>query len=195
MALALLQGYYQFGVASYLTDAKVLISAIRNNEIDNTSPYLLKPSNAWNSKKNPSYFSPGHMQLFQGIDAAGATMWGQSITDNYALLVQNQNTTTGLFSDWATAGGTVFGDDKFGYEAVLIPWRLAMGYYWYDQSKAKTLLDKLGTWAITETSNSPDNIFSEYNRSTGALWDASNASAPFTGAFAAAVTTNTDNQA
>jgi len=191
-ATALIMAYYQFGTASYLADAKTLIGNIKNYELNGN---LLKPGNAWDDYKNPSYVSPAAFDKFGAATSATST-WSAVKTANYALLTSNQHATTGLFSDWCTASGTpdksnsTWGTaDLFYYDAVRVPWRLAWGYFWNGDATAQTLNNKLGSYMMSSTSNNPTAFRSGYYRSTGAIIE-NYASSSFLGSLTLATATN-----
>lgn len=193
VALALIMGYHQFGVASYLTEGTDLIAKIRAYEIETAVPYYLKPGDVWNAKRNPSYFAPVVFELGKSLDAAGNTKWTSSLAVNYTLVKNNQHVTTGLVSDWAKDDGTVEGNDQFSYDASRTPWRLATAYYWYGHSDAKTILDKMGNWIVSKTGGTAGNIKAGYYRSSGDQM-ASYSNGTFTGAFASSLISNATHQ-
>jgi len=157
VALALAMAYYQFGDAKYETAAKSLISKIWQYEME--SDGLHKPGDDWNNDKNPSYVSPAAFEIFKGLD--NATNWQKAIDRNYTFLKANQNTTTGLPSNWANADGSAKqctycgyeknGSQGYGQDAVRAPWRWAWANAWYGHADAKTLLNKLGSWVNGKT--------------------------------------------
>ncbi|MEN9354802.1 MAG: hypothetical protein RL318_2127 [Fibrobacterota bacterium] len=194
VALALLMAYKQWGNASYLTDAKNLISVIWSKEVANNR---LKPGDAWDDYKNPSYFSPGALELFKLVDANG---WSSVMTNEYAMIKANQNTTTGITSDWCqTSGSAVSGKESkqlgMNYDGVRTPWRLAIGYAWYGHAEAKAINDKLAAW-LTSTSSpvagSPAKVMDGYTQSGTATGKFNVVT--FVGAFGAAGMSNTANQ-
>ncbi len=189
VATALVLAYRQFGDAKYLTGAQALSSAIYANELDASK--VFKPGDAWDSRKNPSYFSPAAVELFKSIDA-NPSRWDAVLTANYALLQSNANITTGLVSDWCTATGTPTYPTApynnayiFNYDASRTPWRLAMAQAWFNQATAKTMNTKMGSWIRTKTANTPSRIRAGYNTSGDSL--ATYANSTFMGAFGSAV--------
>ncbi|MCL2206831.1 MAG: glycosyl hydrolase family 8 [Fibromonadales bacterium] len=144
-ALALAMAHYQFGTGggkNYLDSAKALIARIRQYEIDPNN--LHRPGDGWNSERNPSYVSPATFEIFREVESAQASKWESVIDANYTLLTRNQNSTSGLFSDWCKDDGSHSRGD-YGYDAARTPWRLAWAYAWYGHSTAKTLLENLYT--------------------------------------------------
>lgn len=195
VALALLMAYKQWGNAQYLTDAKSLISIIWNKEVASNR---LKPGDAWDDYKNPSYFSPGALELFKLVDANG---WDAVMTSEYSMIKANQNATTGITSDWCTTSGSaVQGKETkqmgMNYDGVRTPWRLAIGYAWFGHPDAKIIDDKLTNWLTSSTSpiaNKVANIKDGYRQDGTAT--STYYVATFVGAFGAAGMTNADRQA
>ncbi|HSQ43154.1 MAG TPA: CIA30 family protein [Fibrobacteraceae bacterium] len=189
VALALIMAYYQFGDSDYLTDAQTLIAKMRNYELDNS--YILKPGDVWDDYKNPSYFAPAAMKLFQSVDASGTSVWKAAIDSNYRLLRSNAHSTTGLVSDWCdTDGDPVIGNGTLGqsdiyyYDAARTPWRLATSYAWFGDTAAKTRIDAMASW-LTSTIPAPANITGGYYRSSGTKMN-EDKNSTFIGTFAAA---------
>jgi len=143
VALALVMAHYQFGPSSgknYLDTARSLIGKIRSYEVSTNN--LLKPGDNWDSQRNPSYVSTAALEIFKQVESAQATKWQSVIDANYTMLRANQNSTSGLFSDWCSdAGAHLRGN--YGYDAARTPWRIAWANAWYGHQDAKTLLSNL----------------------------------------------------
>jgi endo-1,4-beta-D-glucanase Y len=144
-AVALVMAHYQFGSTSsknYLDTAKVLISKIRQYELSANN--LLKPGNRWENKRNPSYVSPAAFEIFKEVETlqTAKDKWGSVVTANYTMLKANQNSSSGLFSDWCNDNGSHNSGD-YGYDAARTPWRLAWANAWYGHADAKTMLTNL----------------------------------------------------
>lgn len=151
VALALIQAYYQFGDEKYKTAASNLIAKIRQYEMESNG--LHKPGDKWDSYRNPSYVSPAAFELFKKFD--DASFWSTALTVNYALLKNNQNSSTGLPSGWSDESGTPVSGNTgyiaYDYDAPRAPWRWAMSYLWYGHSDAATLLSKLSAWVNNQS--------------------------------------------
>jgi len=184
-ATALVLAYRQWGDESYKSDAVALISAIWNTEV-NANRYL-KPGDAWDTKKNLSYFSTGGLELFKSVDSHD---WSTVIAKSFILLKKVCNATTGLPPDWCSEdGNTLMG--QFGYDAVRVPWRMAWAYSWFGQKDAGDIDAKIATWIRGATGNSPSAIKANYSL-TGSAQE--NGNAAFTGALSCAGMTSADNQ-
>ena len=152
VAAALIMASYQFGDATYLSEAKTLLQNVRTYEFETNG--LHKPGDNWNDKKNPSYISPAYYYLFAAVDTDGAEFWNTTAMDaNYALLEANSAShTTGLFDNWTNASGADL-ESMYGYDASRTPWRLGQAWYWFSDSRAQALLQKMGTWASTQSAS------------------------------------------
>jgi len=157
VALALAMARYQFDDTKYETKAKALIDKIWKYEMN--SDGLHKPGDKWDDDKNPSYVSPAAFEIFRGLD--NDANWSKAITRNYTFLKNNQNSTSGLPSNWADANGSPKNCTYCGYEnsswygqdAVRAPWRWAWAKAWYGHADAETLLANLATWVNGKTPN------------------------------------------
>ncbi len=114
---------------------------------------LLTPGN-WHEDRppyllNPSYFSPATYRVFENIHPHPG--WLRLRDSAYALLARlaqgmGQQKGVGLFPDWCQvddrgepnpAPGR---DTHFGWEAVRLPWRLALDSLWFQEARATHLL-------------------------------------------------------
>lgn len=169
VAAALVLAIRQWGDEKYKTDAQELINKIWSFEV-NAAKYL-KPGDAWDDKKNPSYFSTGALELFKSVSSQD---WSTVINNSYTLIKKAANSTTGLVPDWCTQDGNNLGSD-FGYDAVRTPWRIAWAYSWYGHQAASEICSKMVTWIRNSTSDDPNKIKGGYSVSGGAKVDYSNA--------------------
>jgi endo-1,4-beta-D-glucanase Y len=160
VAAALMMAYKQWGDEKYLNDAKNLINKIAAHEVNENGH--LKPGDAWDSKKNPSYFSTGAMELFK---QASSFDWDKVITNSYNLLKKVRNANTGLVPDWCSESGNPEGD--YYYDATRTPWRMAWAYAWYGHSDAKDVASKIATWINGKTNGSAKNIVDGYTLDGG----------------------------
>jgi endo-1,4-beta-D-glucanase Y len=116
---------------------------------------LLTPGN-WHELEppylvNPSYFSPGAYRVF--VQASGDRRWEQLNASTYALLARlargwGEAPGIGLFPDWCRVDGSGNpapapgrGTD-FGWEAVRLPFRLALEALWFREEAAIRLLSQ-----------------------------------------------------
>ena len=151
-ALALVMASKQWG-GSYLNDAKSIISWIASNDISGNK---IKPGNQWNDAFNPSYAATANFQLFQDVNGGS---WSGVISQAYTDLSACQDSKTGLVPDWCdwnshkprTTSAAVSNDIGFYDDAARTPWRMAMAYYWYGDSKAQSFNKKVVDWLIPAT--------------------------------------------
>ena len=151
-ALAFVMASKQWG-GNYLNDAKTLISWIASNDINSNK---IKPGSQWNDAFNPSYSTTANFQLFQ--DVAGGS-WSSVISQTYTELSACQDSKTGLVPDWCDwnshkprlTSAAVSNDIGFYDDAARTPWRMAMAYYWYGDTKAQAFNKKVVDWLIPTT--------------------------------------------
>lgn len=183
VALALAMAYKQWGDASYLSDLKTLLGKMWDNEVDGGK--LLKPGSQFGSPYNPSYFSLGALKVFAEVDPGHD--WNAVASNSIALILKNQNRTTGLNSDWCNNNGDPqnynnTGTDKFGFDAVRTPWRVALGYLWFGGNSEKAMLTKINTWIRSVAGTGWTKMKAEWKLDGSA--SASYSNALYKGAFA-----------
>ena len=162
VALALCLAYYQWGTASYKTDATTLLGKIWASEV---SGNMLKPGDQFSSPQNPSYFITAGLDMFSKIQFDN-NAWGTVATNCYALLAKAANATTGLVPDWcdgSTGSPDAGRGPTYTFDAARTPWRMGMAYCWYGDASAKTIAGKMNTWIQSSTGNDPSKILSGYN--------------------------------
>ena len=157
-ALALVMASKQWNNASYLSDAKSIISWIGNTDIGDGN--RINPGSGWNDMFNPSYAATANFHLFQEV--TNDSKWASVNTRAYQDLSACQNSTSGLVSDWCDWGShnptknykaAVAQDEDAGFydDAARTPWRMAWAYYWYGDTKAQAFNKKLSDWMIPTT--------------------------------------------
>lgn len=116
---------------------------------------LLTPGN-WHESHppyliNPSYFSPAAYRIFAEIQPQAG--WERLRDSTYALLTllsqgMGEQKGVGLFPDWCQVdargrpGPAAGRDTHFGWEAVRLPWRLALDSLWFREERARGLLQQ-----------------------------------------------------
>jgi endoglucanase len=114
---------------------------------------LLTPGN-WREDRppyliNPSYFSPAAYLLFAKIHPQAG--WQRLRDATYDLLTRlaqgmGDHKGVGLFPDWCQVdeqgrpGPAPGRDSHFGWEAVRLPWRVALDSLWFQEERATRLL-------------------------------------------------------
>ncbi len=166
IATALILMYYRSGLEPYKTDALAIINDLWKDEVEPNSKLILSGnSSIWHGRGgsetayNLGYFSPVALRLFAQIDPSHN--WNGVLDAMYTYMAKVQDSGTGVFPDWSNATGvaakppnnsannTYF---RFGEEGVRIPWRIAWDYYWYQDSRAATVLNKLNNFIVEKTS-------------------------------------------
>ena len=171
-AQALLMAHKQWGSngsINYLNEAKTLINAIWNHEVN--SARHLKPGDMFDDYKNPCYFITNAMQLFayvEGKEGWQTHSWSSVISNCYSLIKKTRNGSTGLVPDWCYENGSYLTgltngkfESIFGYDAVRVPWRMAHAYAWYGHQDAYDIAKTIVEWAQSKYPN-PDDIVDGY---------------------------------
>lgn len=163
-ALALIMAHRQGwrappGLPDYLEESRRVKNAILAKEVVRLpdGELLLTPGN-WHEPAppylvNPSYFSPATYRLFAQADAvpAAATAWTDLHKATYPFLEKvgqrlGDLRGVGLFPDWCRVDATgAIGpapgkDTDFGWEAVRVPFRVALDALWFNDPQAIGLL-------------------------------------------------------
>jgi endo-1,4-beta-D-glucanase Y len=124
--------------STYLAEAMAIIKDIfkhRVKEYDGKLMLLPYNSQSWKGIEvlNPSYFSPGHYQLFSEYDTSNN--WLKLRNDTYTLYSKIRSS-VGLYPDWVIydIGQKVFRDSqseagvgahRYGYDAFRVFWRVS----------------------------------------------------------------------
>ena len=168
-AFALIMASKQWGNATYLNDAKTLISWMKSKDME--SDGRVKAGSNWNPALNSSYVIPAAFKLF--AEVTGDSFWETAITTNLKHVSQCQNANSGLMPDWcdwsshkaaSNTGAQVSGGDAgFFDDAARTPWRMAMAYNWYGIKEAKDINDKIIPWLDRTTYGNANFIWPGYN--------------------------------
>ena len=144
-AIALIQASCRWG-ATYATEARELITAIKNTELTSCDGNrVLKPGDNFGGcdRTNPSYIAPGYYKVFASFTSD--TSWNAVADDGYELLATLQAAQAGLVPDWSNASGTPAAgtEGQYGPDASRTPWRVATDYVWFNEPKAVTFLNNV----------------------------------------------------
>ncbi|MCL5666916.1 MAG: glycosyl hydrolase family 8 [Patescibacteria group bacterium] len=161
MAVALLFAASRWNNANYLADAKNIINDIWDKEVVtvNGVPYIaaddIEKDNPQNLLINPSYLAPYAYRMFDQVDPSHN--WNGVIDSSYKVLELSsaspldKPSSAGLPPDWVVMDketGQLKAPDSanlttnYGYDAMRVPFRLALDWEWYKEPRAKQLLDK-----------------------------------------------------
>jgi endo-1,4-beta-D-glucanase Y len=203
-AMALIVADYQWGTSgsiNYKNDAKTLITAIKNFEVE-AGTYVLKPGDQFGGSNltNASYFAPGYFRAFAAY--MNDSFWINVADKAYVVINNNltvNNAAGGLVSDWSTAaggyssaaGGYANGGRNYSYDAARTPWRIAVDYVWYGNASAKAYSKKSSDFVRVNLGGS-QNVKDGYSQNGSAISSYHNST--FVGAFASAAMGG-DNQA
>lgn len=164
IALALLFAYGRWQKPQYFAAAERVLAGIWNNETieiqgtryltaDNLETSSLMPTAAI----NPSYFSPYAYRIFAAADPSHP--WIDLVNGSYDLINESLDSPLGASStaelppDWLainkTTGAigplaTSTADINYGYDAMRLPWRLALDWEWNHDPRDRNILNKMG---------------------------------------------------
>jgi endo-1,4-beta-D-glucanase Y len=161
IAFALIMAYGRWQEPAYLQQAKPIIDDIWKHEVVMVQgrPVLVANNlEAGNQKMiiNPSYWSPYAYRVFANVDRSHP--WRSLVDSTYTLLGKtmsqplDQSTAAGLPPDWATIDRTTgvlaaTGHDglktDYSFDALRVPWRLALDARWNKEDRAKALLAQM----------------------------------------------------
>ncbi|MBX4189854.1 hypothetical protein KW791_00970 [Candidatus Parcubacteria bacterium] len=162
IALALLFAYERWGDSTYLSAARPIIQSIWNNEVISIKgvPYLaandLEKRETDTVVVNPSYFAPYSYRIFATMDPAHN--WSGLVDSSYEVLRVSmadgldKNHTVGLPPDWVLIDpqsgeikpgnvGTL--TTNYSFDAMRIPWRIALDWQWNEDPRAKETLSEM----------------------------------------------------
>ena len=159
IALALILANKRWQDSSYLNDAKVILKDIWNVETDTVQNNRFVLAGNWAKQKdtviiNPSYFAPYAYRIFAQVDTEHD--WNSLIDPAYDLLNKSgkdpldTNKAVGLPPDWMalsrSSGTYVKPSDQnlrttYSYDAVRVPWRIALDYSWNKDERARLYLE------------------------------------------------------
>jgi endo-1,4-beta-D-glucanase Y len=183
IATALILMYFKSGNAAFLQDALTFINAIWDMEVNPTTLLIYSgDTDLWkgaNPTYNLSYFSPVAMRLFAMVDPNPLHNWQGVLDAMYAYMLQVQAAGTGVFPDWSDATGNAVNPPNgaagsgpgswtwytFNKESVRIPWRIAWDYYWYQDTRAATILTVLNNFIAAKSNNNPNDASLSVNYS------------------------------
>ncbi len=165
IALALLFASSRWQDPSYAAAAKNIISDIWADEVVavNNVPYLVADNLEKNSSTtvliDPSYLAPYSYRIFAQVDSAHD--WNALVQSSYSIIQQSmaypldKTTSANIPPDWvaldrqtgqleAPNSSNASTTTDFGYDALRVPFRLALDYAWNHDSQDLQLLDDMG---------------------------------------------------
>lgn len=201
------------GAINYKAEAERVLSAIMKYEVHPSGKHLLvgdwariDDDRTYEHTTRTSDFMLSHLKAF--ALTSGDARW-QAVQDrSYAivdLMQRNFSKTTGLVPDFvyklnsapAPAAANFFegeNDGNYSWNASRFPWRVAMDYLIYGDSRALTALKPLNSWARTVTRNDPTRFASGY-RLNGKVSEPDYNQLPFVTALGVSAMVDANNQA
>lgn len=181
-ALALLFASRLWNEPDYEFYALKIIKGIWNHETKTIDkiPYLIAGN--WAIAKpilvfNPSYLAPYAYKIFAQIDPNHE--WNKLVDSSYKVLENCINSpldkyySANLPPNWCTTdyyGNYVFWNEEginstdYSYDAMRSMWRLALDYLWFQDSRAKNILNLTSQHLINQW-NTENRLVSSYNHS------------------------------
>jgi len=163
IALSLIFVHDRWTDASYLDEAKKVINGIWNSEVltINGKPYILANNIEKTTSKqflvvNPSYYAPYAYRIFAKYDPSHD--WNGLVSTSYQILDASmtssldKKTSASLPPDWLTIDRNTASvapansadlDTNYSYDAMRIPFRLALDWIWNKDTRAQALLTKM----------------------------------------------------
>ncbi|MBB3675578.1 glycosyl hydrolase family 8 [Modestobacter versicolor] len=170
IALALLMAYSRWKQDVFLYDALPIIDSIWTEEVVAVAgePVLaandLEQFDTERVLVNPSYFAPYAYRVFAAVDLEHD--WPGLVDNTYEVLEALEDQpldaarSAGLPPDWVfmdreTGAFSPVSDTlttRFSYDALRLPWRLALDARWHDEERAVALLERQSLLAEEWTS-------------------------------------------
>jgi endo-1,4-beta-D-glucanase Y len=159
IAMALLMAYSRWDEPKYLQAAEPMITSIWNEEVVQVDgkPLLTADNLETGSKAtvvvDPSYFNPAAFKLFANVDQS--QNWTGLVTNSYAFVQKvstsklGDATSDNLPPDWITvnrttgqltANVTTMLDTNYGFDAIRVPFWLALDYDWFHDARDQQVL-------------------------------------------------------
>lgn len=155
IAYALYLAYKKWGDVAYLNQAKEIVRDIWNVETKEVAGTRYVGAGNWavlyypGIVVNPSYLAPYQYRAFATFDTEHA--WMSLVDSSYKVLAMCTGA-LGLAMDWCSldAQGNLIADFKlngtessrYSYDALRVPYRVAMDYLWYGESRGLAHLNK-----------------------------------------------------
>ncbi len=150
----------------YQQDATNIVNALMTHNI-NPGDFVLERGQANNPKNTviTDYFPPGYFKVY--ADFTGDNRWIQARDANYTIVKKSLDKPNVVlapqFSD--TEGNIVSGESPdYNSDSARGPWRLAMDYVWFGDSRAEAMLKDYNTFFESSKAGGLDNLCESYTR-------------------------------
>ncbi|MEE9123017.1 MAG: glycosyl hydrolase family 8 [candidate division NC10 bacterium] len=176
-ALALILAHRTWGDEAYLHKAQSILADILQWEtaVVDGKRYLLPGTWGYDNGMyvlNPSYFSPAHFRIFGEV--TGDVRWVDLTEGGYHLILKTSRSFdgrsgVGLVPDWIAIGpdGNVTSakgfSDRFGWDAIRLPWRVGLDYFWFQEARAKQYMQTLLNFYVGEWTKQDGTFYVEYS--------------------------------
>lgn len=209
IAFALLLAEKQWPGNGYLQKAMAVIADVKAGDMHQTTHQPLlgdwdSPGDSHYDATRPSDFMLDHFRAM-GV-ASGDAAWMQSVDSVYQLIATmqaNDSPSTGLLPDFvvmttsspAPAPAKFLegaSDGQYAYNSCRVPWRIATDYLVSGDARAKTAIQKMDAWIMSEASHDPSNILDGYTLSGGKGAGQSGPSSAFSSPFGVAAMLGSD---
>lgn len=165
IALALLFAHQRWSDETYFGDAVVLLRDIWEKEVVviQGKPYLAANNIEKTAPKetvivNPSYLAPYAYKIFHEVDSQrdwlGLASTSYEVAKRSIDLPLDSQRSAGLPPDWVAINrhtGEITSVPQptslttdFSYDALRTPWRFALDWVWFEDPRAKEVLDSMG---------------------------------------------------
>ncbi len=149
---------YTVGGNTYKAKAIIVLKSVIANFIDKNSNYRI---NSWpgagDGIRNPSYHMPGWYPIFKEFAAANGVTgmdWDLAANGAFDLIEAQPNAKKGLARNFSTgsgapaSGGTSSPNrDDMGFDAVRVPFRMALAAMWYPTKFPRAVAWGKNVWA------------------------------------------------
>jgi endo-1,4-beta-D-glucanase Y len=169
------------GKINYIGEAKSIINAIREQEVNEKTFTILQSNSIENDSRDyfdmrSSDFIPSEIRAFM---FTGNKTWNSVLDNNYKLFIFLQKTYSkeiGLVPDFIQninikpkPARKFYLESKYdgiyNYNACRVPWRIATDYIVNGDKRAKQFVESINKWIRDTTENNSDNISAGYTLS------------------------------
>lgn len=144
--------------ATYEEEAKALINAMWEHEVDHERGEMLKPGDQWGGEDitNISYFAPAYYKVF-GKFVGKESDWNKVVDTSYRIINaslsdQNGNRDNGLVPAWCDSNGTpksISGlPTHFQNDSTRTPFRVGQDYCYFGEPRAKEYMQKITSFYV-----------------------------------------------
>jgi len=159
-ASALKDSGYWKGSTDYKGDAKMILGKMSGHLI-NSNNTIAAWSNAGNDNLCPAYFMPGWYPVFaefQSANAVSGPNWSAVRTAVYGVYNKQVNASKGMARNWSNSSGGAISpgtgskptEADMGFDAIRVPWRIALDNIWYHNPAAGKWCESVWTAGVVK---------------------------------------------